>query len=363
MPSLPIRFFALLCAFSFLQMVVRADDVSDLVGQLKDKDETTRLKAAKELGKLKSKARDAIPALTLALNDTDEDVRAVAKRSLEGIKEALNAEDRDAAMKALEPLTKAVRSKDQKIRLDAIEKLAKLGPDGKAAREALIESGMMDPSKVIREAASFAMEKIDPLLYRLVQVVLIDNALSNRLDAAVALSKMGADAEPSLPAVRLLFTQCMSNKVFSPYDALVFFKIIWKIDPEDQQVRRGVLAAVGAPDVALASWALRTKSGRVGAFTRQHALDLNIEFASLSWTVRRTAVATMHEMQFESKHKYAALMTAFGNSDDRIFIIEELAKLGPDAKGAIPTLTKLKLDTNLTIRDSATRALDAINKK
>jgi len=43
---------------------IYADEVADFIIQLKDKDDTVRLKAAKELGKLKAKAKEAIPALT-----------------------------------------------------------------------------------------------------------------------------------------------------------------------------------------------------------------------------------------------------------------------------------------------------------
>ena len=59
-----------------------------LIKQLSDKDDLVRLKAAKELGKLKEKAKDAIPALKVAATDSDEDVREVAKKALAAIKEA-----------------------------------------------------------------------------------------------------------------------------------------------------------------------------------------------------------------------------------------------------------------------------------
>ena len=72
-----------------------APDVKALIEQLKDKDEANRLRAAKILGRLKEKAKDAIPDLTTALQDPDEDVRSVAKKSLAVIKEAVDAEERE----------------------------------------------------------------------------------------------------------------------------------------------------------------------------------------------------------------------------------------------------------------------------
>ena len=61
-------------------LVGAAEGVDELVKQLKNKDEIVRFKAAKALGKLGAEAKGAIPALTEALKDMDEDVRAVAKR-------------------------------------------------------------------------------------------------------------------------------------------------------------------------------------------------------------------------------------------------------------------------------------------
>jgi HEAT repeat protein len=64
------KWFAVVLAFSCLVSLVQAqvkEDVPALVKQLKDPDETLRLKAAKSLGKLGADAKDAIPALTEAL--------------------------------------------------------------------------------------------------------------------------------------------------------------------------------------------------------------------------------------------------------------------------------------------------------
>jgi HEAT repeat protein len=52
---------------------------------LQNPDESIRLRAAKELGKLGAAAREAIPALKNALKDADEDVRRVAGTSLKSI--------------------------------------------------------------------------------------------------------------------------------------------------------------------------------------------------------------------------------------------------------------------------------------
>ena len=117
---------------------VAVPQVATLIEQLTDKDETVRLKAAKELGRLKEKAKDAIPALTAATADLDEDVREVAKKSLPAIRVALG--DRPEPVKPdpikpdpvkvdakLAPLIKDVKSKDKKMRLAAIAQLEEMG--------------------------------------------------------------------------------------------------------------------------------------------------------------------------------------------------------------------------------------------
>jgi HEAT repeat protein len=77
--------------------VLAADkaDVAKFIKQLKSKDEIVRLKAAKSLGKLGADAKDAIPALTDALKDDDDDVRSVAKAALAKIKAAIKEADQD----------------------------------------------------------------------------------------------------------------------------------------------------------------------------------------------------------------------------------------------------------------------------
>jgi hypothetical protein len=94
-----LRFGVVITVFSAAFLPVRAEappgnsDVKALIQQLKDANEAVRLKAAKELGKLGRQARDAIPALTEAMQDDDADVRSVAKQALAKIRDALRGAD------------------------------------------------------------------------------------------------------------------------------------------------------------------------------------------------------------------------------------------------------------------------------
>ena len=56
-------------------------------------------------------------------------------------------------------------------------------------------------------------------------------------------------------------------------------------------------------------------------------------------------------------------MTALANNKtERHLIIDELAKLGKDAKAAVPTLKRLKTDSEEAVRKAAEAALVAISE-
>ena len=141
-----------------------AGEVKDLIERLKDKDETVRLKAAKELGKLKEKAKDAIPALTITANkDEDEDVRVAAKRSLEAIRDAVGVRaNQDKIKELLNPLIVDLKGKNAEKRIAALDKLADLGTQAIDAGPAVVEFGILKSAPALREAATATHEKIDP---------------------------------------------------------------------------------------------------------------------------------------------------------------------------------------------------------
>ena len=62
-------------SFAAPAMAAPNEDVPTLVKQLQDKDAIVRIKAAKTLGTLGADAKEAIPALTDATQDADEDGR------------------------------------------------------------------------------------------------------------------------------------------------------------------------------------------------------------------------------------------------------------------------------------------------
>jgi HEAT repeat protein len=325
-----------------ISLAAPSPEVEQLIKNLKDKDESVRLKAAKDLGKLKEKAKDAIPALKDALNDPDEDVKTIAKKSLDAIKEAVDALDQKAPNEVLAPLVKNLRAKDQRLRLAAIEKLGEMGAAASEASSELVEHGMMDSSAKIREAAMSAMEKIDPTVYKEVVKILIDQNPYNKTQAINALADMGKKGKASIPAIKGHIAQLSnSNSPLTPgvpnaYAAFRAVAAITKISPEDTFALSMVAKAVSSPDEAV--------------------------LRGSGLTFRNDAIALMNSLKkFDNKAKYTALMNGLAATrGERVLIIKELGGLGADAKGAIPILTKLKLDPNLDVREAATKALAAI---
>jgi len=100
---------------------VLAEDVQDLVGQLKSPTADVRRDAAQALGKLGTEAKAAVPALIASLKDENMFVRRYSAQSLGKIG--------PAAKSAVPALTKSLEDMRKEVAEAATEALGKLGPD------------------------------------------------------------------------------------------------------------------------------------------------------------------------------------------------------------------------------------------
>jgi hypothetical protein len=371
-------FTACLLAASGAPVSAAPPEVEALIKQLKDPNEVVRLKAAKELGKLKEKAKDAIPALAAATEDADEDVRTVAKRSLAAIKEVAGKVDAVEADEKLVPLIKDLKAKDNKTRLAAIAKLEEMGPDAKAAGAALVEFGMMSPAPAVKEAANAAFEKIDPLVFKEVVAVYYDENTVAKDRAVESLRLMGGKAKAAVPIIKGYHQYLVKGQGYTPGDTL---RALVAIAPEDEWTQRVILDLVGGPENALPSLG-RVASGmnlEIPSTTDREALiglmhDLKIDdkfkaaplVAGLSRATsskdRLFMVAEISRLRLENKDKYTVLMAALKVAPERVPVINELARLRSDAKGALPVLKALKTDKEASVREAANAAIEAINE-
>jgi HEAT repeat protein len=323
-----------------------ATRVQELIAQLKNKDEAVRLKAAKELGKLKEKAKDAIPALTIAASkDEDEDVRAVAKKSLEAIKDAVGQGDKDKLNEVLVPLIKDLKGKSAEKRIAALDKLADLGTKAWDAGPDVVEFGILKAPPAVQEAATATLEKIDPEAYKPIVTLIVDKSELNKVEAIERLGALGRKGKSAMPLLKQLYVQLVNNDPFVGRAAATLHAMT-KIAPDDKVVIDTVLDLVSRP---------------VHPQRRTSPRQLLVQ-PTFNLPPRSIAIELLRELEIENKKKVTALIAALNDPECRVLAATELGKLGADAKDAVPVLTKLKLDSDRAVRDAAAAAIELIKQ-
>lgn len=131
-----------------------SQEIDLLSQQLRSRDASMRLRAAKALGDIGARARAAIPAITAALNDTDGDVRRAAITAWRLIQP--NAKPTEALMRAI---AADLTDPDPSLRLMAARTLGRIGPLA-APAAATLEMLRTDPDPDVRRAAAEAIARI-----------------------------------------------------------------------------------------------------------------------------------------------------------------------------------------------------------
>jgi HEAT repeat protein len=279
--------------------------VKQLIAKLKDRDEAVRLKAAKDLGKLKAEAKDAIPALTrVASGDADEDVRAVAKKAVEAIRDAVERDLHERLNEVLDPLVRALKGKNAEERISAIDKLGDLGSQAKQAGEALVQYGVLDRSPAIRDAAGAAFEKIDPEVHKHIVSVLYDAQEYNKRQAISALKTMGRKAQASMPALKFYYRKLTTDGQYNGAAAGHALDAMVHIHPEDKAVIDTVLGLVSMPVIPRGS---RTQLPDPRNFPD-----------------RRLAITLLTTVKTDSKNKVKVLIAALADPLCRAQAVAEL---------------------------------------
>jgi HEAT repeat protein len=325
---------ALVLALPAGQSAQAKDDVPALLKQLDDKDEAVRLKAAKTLGRMGVDAKDALDALReAARSDPDADVRSVAKQSLQKIQDALSEQGGKEIRKVLEPLVKDLKNKRPEYRLKAIEKLAEMGTSAREAGGALVDCIVTDRSQTVREAAIEALEKVDPAVHKHVVTLLFDSSEQAKRTAVSALGDMGTRGKAALPALLLHY----QNEVLRGYDAVNALVAVVRVAPDNRATVQVVLEAVSMP-------------------------PLGGDRGTRLFLLRSKAIGLLKDLKLEPKQVVPALIAALNDGTCRVQAIQELGKLGPEAKVALPILTRLKLDSSGQVPEAAAAAIDAIKE-
>jgi HEAT repeat protein len=133
-------------------------DVPALLRDLRDRDASVRVRAAKALGSLGAAGKPAVPLLVEALKDPDPDVRTLALKALRKIAPDANANASggEAALYA-----EQLRDPDPGVRLQAAKALGRLGPAAAAAAQPLLEA-TTDADRDVRRQATDALNRVQP---------------------------------------------------------------------------------------------------------------------------------------------------------------------------------------------------------
>jgi HEAT repeat protein len=248
----------------------------------------------------------------------------------------------------INPLIERLKDKDEKVQLQAIAALERMGADAKEAGADIVEYGLMSSSSTLRQAAANALEKIDPRVSKDVITIVIDSNDSRRLTSIHTLSLMGPNAKTAVPAIKGYLSSSsgfgkwpsLRGKEKSPHwnspsHGFLVFKELASIAPDDEFVIATTIAIVGAHE----------DSFRYGV------------------PIRKEAIHLLTMLKIDNNRKFEALMKALTVvlTKDRPLVISELARLGPDAKAAIRTLTELKLHHDLAVREAASKAIAKID--
>lgn len=302
-------------------------DVEALIKQLKDEDAVVRLKAAKALGKLGKKAKEAIPALTALLKDKDADVKSVAKNALESIKSGNSTGDAK-----LDDIVKDLKNKNVATRNKAIAKLGDLGEEGKPGAQALVEL-MVSVWPKDKDRFLDALEKIDPESQKLILALLTETEADKKLEAVDGMENLAEEGKACIPVLLKFFYLDRQGKLTRDFSfAQRIMPALVKINPEDKTVVAAVLAAVSVqgrlPDSAL----------------------------------RQKAIETVKDLKADPKLVFNALSSATNDPMSRLQAVEAMGLMGKDGTIALTLLMKLKFDMNKDVREAATAAIEAIKE-
>ena len=206
-------------------------DVASAVAALKTDDPNARMKAANELGFMRTDTAEAVPALIDALEDSYEPVRrnaiyalgAIGKPAVAPLAHALDSEKEafdmepilhicDAAhglasigAPAVPALITALEDERENFRASAAYALGEIGPVAAEAVDGLVAL-LTDESEEVRRHATSALGMIKVPVSKTVPALV--RVLENREDtdlaffAAQALTRIGPDATEAVPTLR-----------------------------------------------------------------------------------------------------------------------------------------------------------------
>jgi HEAT repeat protein len=348
-----------------------------LADAVHDPEVEVRQGALEALGKFGSGNRDTVlPALLDALDDKEGVVRHQASALL-GKFGLLAKED-------FRVLCEALKRKNPEARTLAAEALAK----GELTPEvlSLFVGALSDPEARVRQHAAVACGKAGPEAGAAVAALaaaLGDTNKQVRRSAAESLGNIGPAAKPAVS--ELAKASSDADKEFRRQAVTALGKIgradgsfealLASLGDSDDDVRSSAIASLRAfgpldkAEVPALGPALRSSWREVRAFAvtalakaGAEAVPLLLEaLADKELAIRKSAVDALGELR--AAKAVPALTEAFPKETDsqlRQSIARAFGKMGPEAKDAVPALSKVLTEKDSALRREAALALGAI---
>jgi HEAT repeat protein len=296
--------------------------------QLKPEELTlVRIAAADWIGHFKSSARKAIPALKDVLgNDPSDEVKEAAARALGGMGD--DAED------AVKELAAALLSKNVDLRTAAAETLLTLKDKAEPALPQVLQA--------LRQFKGKSDEPLDRIYLVQIAVKLPDRAIST----VPVLSEVVGDAQDE-PKVRKAAAEGLGRLGAAARTAIPTLEKAFRDSKADAALRRAALQAFDA----------------VGGTGKAAWPGLQELLQDKEAALRLAAVRVAGPVGKDEPAVIKALEVVCLKDNDvevRLAAIQELGRLGPVAKEAVPTLMRVATDSRPSLRAAAKVALKQI---
>lgn len=337
---------------------IGAEAVPALTGALRDKDDVVRAKAARTLGEIGLPAKPAVPTLMTALHDQSVMVSLESACALVRVGEG--------PREPIKVLTELLKHQTAEIRWNAADGLRRIGKKGASAVPALIRS-LKDEDVQVRRQAARALEKMGDQAKEAVPALtslLKDGDLGVRYDAARVLEKIGPD-ESAVPALMESFRREQGRiypnpsgealkklgprakaavpeliemlKMSKNYDAVDFIEVLQAIGPEAKESVPVLIAFLSPPPEKPS-----TKSKPVGPRVQSAAIR---------------ALGKIGPASAPAVPKLTSLLQEEAATELRAEIARTMGEIGPAAKSAAPQLRQAKKSDEAEERVWAAAAL------
>jgi HEAT repeat protein len=316
--------------------------VPELVQALKGRYAETRREAAEELVARGPQARAAVPALIEALRDPDFAVRYFAAEALGSI-----GPTAEAAIPAL-----------LAAHYGGASALARIGPPAVPA----LRKALRDPKPGVRKTAAEALRDIGPPAREALpelSAALKDEAYSVRLEAAKALWTVGRQVHPAVA----VFADFKADEEDRYHAVAALGSILQEAArssrPRDPAVREAIASrarAVKDKDNWIRAAAVEAL-GRAGPEARGALAEAQ---RSEDPVVRFLAGRALARANPAGATAVFAPLLKDASATVRALTADELRRLGPRAKSAVPALRQALMDPDEDVRESAAEALRVI---